>query len=339
MAGVKMQDIASRIGVSVAAVSMALNGRPGVSDAMRERIIAEAQALGYDMNRLSNAAEKKTRILVFDLDYAFRPGQAVGDDISDIYDSFMRGVEQAASAAGAEITLTHSKSGHLEDVPADVDGVLIINTYGCGTLPEEIAACRCPCVVVGNSYPGYAIPTVSYDNRGAMAEVVRRLAALGHRKIGFVRHDAPNRRPQNYIERYEGWREAVAAAGLEPGPVFCSADNYEVLYTELTGWLPAHLDGATALVTLNDYLGMSIMRALRSCGLTPGADVAVVGFDNRSFAALSDPPLASVQLDESTLSAAGMDYLFSLLRQPGQPVTHRFLPLRFIPRESLGQAR
>ena len=104
-----------------------------------------------------------------------------------------------------------------------------------------------------------------------------------------------------------------------------------MLYTELTGWLPAHLDGATALVTLNDYLGMSIMRALRSCGLTPGADVAVVGFDNRSFAALSDPPLASVQLDESTLSAAGMDYLFSLLRQPGQPVTHRFLPLRFIP--------
>ena len=64
MAAVKMSDIAQRVGVSVAAVSMALNGRPGVSEAMRERIIAEATACGYDMRRLSRTAEKKTRILV-----------------------------------------------------------------------------------------------------------------------------------------------------------------------------------------------------------------------------------------------------------------------------------
>lgn len=330
MAGVKMSDIAQRVGVSVAAVSMALNGRPGVSDAMRERILAEAAASGYDMRRLSVASEKKTQILIYYVDY---PGNGGDYDLSDIRRDFMQGIEQAAQAFKLEINYLYSKTGRIEltDIPSGTDGVLVVSVLNNDDLGMQVANCQLPCVVVGNRLPGSAIPTVSYDNQGAMEQVVRQLAAAGHRQIGFIR---ANTFCQNYQDRYNGWLCAIHQMGLELGPVFNGSGNLEAIYEELRLWLPQHLGETTAFVTWNDYVGLAVIRALRSCGVTPGQDVAVVGFDDMPFSTLSDPPLATVQINETALSKAGIAYLLERIQHPELPVTQRQLPLQLIWRES-----
>ncbi len=331
MAGVKMSDIAQRVGVSVAAVSMALNGRPGVSEAMRERIIAEAEACGYDMRRLSGATEKKKQILVYFVDYDGTENAEY--DTTGIRGAFMKGIKETAERGGADIVQAYSMTGHLDsaDIPSGTDGILLVNVFVRDNLAEEISQTRLPCVVVGNSYMGCGFHTVSYDNIGMMAQVVRQLTEKGHRRIGFIRTEAIH---QNYHERYYGWLCSQEHLGLERGPVFYGQGNIEALSEQLIAWLPQHLTDTTAFVAWNDYLALALIRALRSCGVVPGRDVAVFGFDDMPFAALSDPPLATVRLSETALSAAGMTYLLELIDHPNQPVTHRQLPLELVLRES-----
>ena len=332
MAVVKMSDIAQRVGVSIAAVSMALNGRPGVSDAMRKRIIAEAEACGYDMNRLSVSADKKKRIIVYYADYPEELDNAYS--ISNVRTSFMKGLDQVAESKNIEFTQMYSKTGSFEasDIPPGTDGVLIVSVFWNEDLPERIAACGLPCVVVGKSFPGRKLHTVSYDNFGAIEQVMQQLYNAGHRRVGFVRTDLTC---QNYEDRFSGWLSAAHRLGMTPGPVFEGQGNPEDIYEALLPWLPEQLaNGTSAFITWNDYVAMAMMRALRSCGATPGQNVAVVGFDDMPFAALSDPPLATVRLQETDLSATAMTYLIDLIDHPTQPVTHRLLPLEFVPRES-----
>jgi len=333
MAVVKMSDIAQRVGVSVAAVSMALNGRPGVSDAMRKRIIAEAKACGYDMQRLSVSADKKKRIVVYYADYPEELDNAYS--ISNVRTSFMKGIAQAAEASKVEFTQIYSKTGRFEasDIPQGTDGVLIVSVFWNEDLPERIEAFGLPCVVVGNCFPGRKIHTVAYDNRGAIEQVMQQLYNAGHRRVGFIRTDLTC---QNYEDRFGGWLCAAHRLGMESGPFCIGNGNPEAIYEALIPWLPEQLaGGTTAFITWNDYVAMAILRALRSCGATPGRDVAVVGFDDMPFAALSDPPLSTVRLQETELSATAMACLVDLIDHPTQPVIHHLLPLEFIQRESL----
>ena len=245
----------------------------------------------------------------------------------------MQGLERTVQSARVEVSYAYSKTGRFElsDIPAGTDGVLVVSVFYNPDLYKACAACKIPCVVVGNRLLGRQIPTVSYDNQGAMEQVMQKLHEAGHRRIGFIR---TAQSCQNYADRFSGWLTACSQLGMEPGPVFEGSGTPEAIYEALLPWLPQQLADTTAFVTWNDYVALATLRALRSCGATPGKDVAVIGFDDMPFAALSDPPLATVQLNENDLSATGMNYLLDLIAHPDQPVTHRSLPLEPVWRES-----
>ena len=333
MAGVKMSDIAKRMGISVATVSVALNGRPGVSDTLRERILTEAAACGYDMNRLSSSTEKRLRILIYDVDHGRWGNAPEPYEFVDMRNLLLQGVEQIAEEEELELVQLRSKRGgfSLSDIPENIDGILTLNHIWDEALPQMLEQCKIPCVVVGNSYSGHRVPTVCYDNQGGMERAVEQLAEAGHKRIAFIRNGVEL---QNYNDRYYGWLCAQAKLGLAFGPECCLDTTNKNAHEDLVKWIMAQLPETTAFVACSDYLALRVVRALRSCGVVPGKDAAVVGFDDMPFAALCDPPLATTRIEQTLLGAAGIEYLLDLLKKPAKQVSHIFLPLQWVQRES-----
>ena len=338
MAGVKLSDIAKRMGISVATVSVALNGRPGVSDALRERIITEAAACGYDMNRLSSSGDKKLRILVYDIDHGRWGGGPEPYEFVDMRNRLMQGIEQVAAEENLELLQARSKLGGFQqtDIPEGIDGILAISIQRDETLPAALEQCKLPYVLVGNSFPGHRLPTVCYDNQGAMEFVVQQLTAAGHKKIGFIRN---NTNSQNNLDRYSGWICAQAKLGMSMGPEYVVTSEDDTAHEALVSWIRPQLPDTTAFVASNDYLAMMTIRALRACGVIPGSEVAVVGFDDMPFAALCDPPLATTRIDQAALGSAALEYLLDLIQCPTKRIWHQFLPLEWIQRESFCPAK
>jgi len=94
-----IRDVARLAGVSVASVSFALNGQPGVADDTRQRILAAAAQLGYRANTQAQAL-RRGRTTTY--------GLVIRNFSNPFFLEVLTGAERAASDAGATLLLLDS---------------------------------------------------------------------------------------------------------------------------------------------------------------------------------------------------------------------------------------
>src|SRR3954449_13278722 len=209
-----MADVAKLAGVSHQTVSRVINDNAHVRPETRRRVLAAMRQLDYRPNPAARAL----------VNGRARAGGVVSLDTPlDGPASTLFAIEQAAHAAGYFITIVSlqaldraSVMGAIERLRVQgVDGILVIS-------PQEGAAealvnlpADMPLVAV-EAGPAGSVPVVAVDQFGGAASATRLLLDLGHRA---VRHVAGPRDWLEARERVEGWRSALAAAGVEAPPV------------------------------------------------------------------------------------------------------------------------
>ena len=186
---VTIRDIAERAGVSKGAVSYALNGRPGVSEDTRERILEIARELGWYPNRAARALSA-ARADACGLVLA-RPARTLA--LEPFFMEFIAGAESELSARsmGLTIQLVGDTDEEIEVYRRwwgehRVDGVLIVDLRVDDPRVDELERLGLPAVVVGGPVPGQRLPAVWHDEETVVVEAVRYLAALGHERIAHV---------------------------------------------------------------------------------------------------------------------------------------------------------
>src|SRR4051794_11130244 len=209
-----MADVAKLAGVSHQTVSRVINDSAHVRPETRRRVLAAMRQLDYRPNPAARAlvTGRSHTLGVVSFDTTLY-GPA----------STLFAIEQAAHAAGYFITIVSLQSLDRASVldaierlrVQGVDGILVIS-------PQERAAealvnlpADVPLVAV-EAGPARGVPVVAVDQYGGAASATRLLLDLGHR---VVHHIAGPRDFLEARERVEGWRSALAAAGLEAPPV------------------------------------------------------------------------------------------------------------------------
>ena len=194
-----------------------------------------------------------------------------------------------------------------------------------------------PVVLISRDSPGLLCPEVLPDNRSGTAEAVRHLIAHGHTRIAFA--GQMDRMPGDDVyERYEAYCDTLRDHGLVPAPdlLFAAPNSLEqggdtVGRALLRAGLPC-----TAVVAATDLIAAGIIRALKPAGVALPSQMAVVGFDDRYFAAGLSPALASVRADFAAVGELAARLLVGMVQ--GVPVAPRRyrVPTTFLPRESCG---
>jgi DNA-binding LacI/PurR family transcriptional regulator len=315
-----IDDVAARAGVSAAAVSFAMNGRPGVGEATRERILAAAEELGWHPSAHARGlAQSRARAIGLLL---ARPLEQL--EVDPFFVRFLAGIER--TLARTDHTLVLRVTGEPADLGAyqrlaasgRVDGFLLCDVELDDPRFELIGL---PAVVAGHPVSPCPFPWLETEHARGVGAAVEHLISLGHRRIGFC---GGGERLEHVQARLAVWRETLTEAGIEPGPVAFGD--------------PAALLGeqVTAIVYASDVLAAAGLAAARELGIDVPGELSITGFDDSPLAALASPPLTSVRVDYAQFGeAAAAALLAAIAGEPAPPF--RGAPPELVVRASTAQ--
>ena len=300
-------DVARRAGVSSAAVSLAVNGRPGVGDDTRARVLAAARELGWRPSASARAlTEARTRAigLVLERDPAHL-------EVDSFFVRFLSGVERALAPADYALLLQilppggAAAAGAYERLAAAgrVDGFLLTDVEASDPRFAPLEAAGLPAVIAGRPVADAPFRWVETEHAKGMTAAVEHLVGLGHARIAFVGGLAEHEHVQ---ARMACWRTTLATAGLEEGPVVHAEPSGVAAERALEG-------GPTAVACTSDVLALAVIAAARERGLSVPGDLSVTGFDDSPLAALSSPPLTSVRVDYAEFGEAAAAALLAAI--------------------------
>ncbi|MGZ4386584.1 MAG: LacI family DNA-binding transcriptional regulator [Gaiellaceae bacterium] len=313
---VTISEIAERTRVSKSAVSYALNDRPGVSDATRERILTVAEELGWYPNyaaRSLSAARANACGLVL-----ARPARTLA--VEPFFMEFIVGVESELSPHSTALTIQLA-----DDVASElmifrrwwaerrVDGVLVVDLRLDDPRIDELVELGLPAVVVGGPTPGGALPSAWHDEVPAVTEIVRYLGALGHRRIAWVAGVAGF---QHTATRTTAFREAVRELSLQSTLV--STDYTPESGAGATRQLLSDPDPPTAIVYDSEVLAVTGLGVAQQMGFAVPADLSIVAWDDSLLCQVVHPPLTSVTRDIVAYGAAASRHLLAEIADQGQ---------------------
>lgn len=329
-------DVARAAGVSKGLVSFALNDRPGVAPSTKRRILAVADELGF--RRSIQGRSLSTRL-------AYSVGLVIARDADLVaadpfYPSFLAGAERVLVAAGRTLTLSvlghdREEEAHYRALVADrrVDGVILGDLRPDDPRLPLLAELGLPAVTLGRTGDP-RFPAVTVDDTEGVAETVRHLLSLGHRRVAMV---AGPRDLVHGARRADALRAVLAEAGLEPAAVI-ETDFTPLAAANATAELLVAGSRPTAIVYGNDVAAAAGISVIRGLGLDVPGDVAVCGFDDAEIARWTVPSLTTVTTDPARWGAAAATTLLDLLA--GEHVEDRDLePARLVVRDSTGSVR
>jgi len=308
-----IDDVARDAGVSKGAVSFALNNRPGVAPATRDRILQVAADLGWTPSHRARALAAD-RALAVGLVIA-RPPETLGAD--PFFPAFIAGIEAALAPLGQSLLLQvvpdrEREVGGYRRLAADgrVDGVFLTDLRIDDPRPALLDEVGMPAVLIAPSCDDHAGGVcVCVDDRPGIRALVEHLLQLGHTRIAHVAG------PVEFVHsasRLEAWADAMRDAGVPAGPLE-RADFSAQGGASATERLLDLPDPPTAIVYANDLMAIAGSAVAAGRGIDVPGDLSVTGFDDAEVTAHVRPPLTTVRTDAFAWGRAAAVRLTSLI--------------------------
>lgn len=310
----KLGDVAKRAGVSVAAVSFAINGKPGVSHETRQMIFRVIEELGYSPLTKSMQPKSETKnILLLNCSRT-----AITSDIfpqTPYFSELLRAFEAKLSDLGYafRVKTLHIEKSFQHDLVSlfrgsDVDGVLLVAT---DMQEEDVAMVQRiepRLVVLDAMYDALDVNCVVMDNHLGGALAARHFIEAGHLRIGYIQSKI---RIPNFEMRKVGFFSELQRHGLSCAEedVWSVDSSIDASCEALVPLLKASDSRPTAFFAENDYMAIGMLRALLECGIRVPDDVSVVGFDNIDMASIVTPALTSLNVPKGKLADCALSQL------------------------------
>ena len=299
---VTIRDIAERAGVSKVAVSYALNGRPGVSEDTRERIVSIANELGWYPNRAARALSA-ARADACGLVLA-RPARTLA--LEPFFMEFIAGVEAELATRSNALTLQL-----VRDIPEEidvyrrwwgehrVDGVLVLDLRHTDPRIDELVRLGLPAVVVGGPLENGALPAVWHNEAAVVTEAVQYLVALGHGRIAHVAGVADF---VHTAQRISAFTEATRDLGVHGEVV--ETDYSAESGARATRKLLSSPSPPSAIVFDSDLLAVTGLGVAQQMGFSVPDDLSIVGWDDSLISQVVHPALTAITRDIEAFGAA-----------------------------------
>lgn len=329
-----MDDVAAAAGVSKAAVSKVIRNAYGVSPAMRDRVEAAIDALGY---RPSIAARSMRGA-------SFTIGFEIPQLGNDFFTQVLQGAADELAESGYQLIIAPA-IGELKGarvlntlVDRQVDGLVAISPEVAPEWLEQLGQ-EMPIVLLGRHDASVNYDTVTNNDQLGAALVMDHLFELGHENIAHITISGYPQVPEDLLPhtiRRRAYDEAMAAHGLTPRHAYCGPlepDAYRASLEILSAENPP-----TAIFAANDTLAIGALRARMELGLT-AEELSIAGYDNID---LASHPLASLTTADQFGRESGTSAIRLLLEriQHGRKVArHEVIKPELRVRESTQTAR
>lgn len=329
---VKATDVAEHAGVSIATVSLVANGKAEgrVSATTEARVRASIAALGYVVNpaarSLVTGRHHRVALVAHDIANPFIAATAAG--VGEVFGKDMQLILAAATGEdGPPDIATISSFG--------VDGMLV-NIAGIQDDPQ-LGEAGFPVVVLDESQGPPGLSRVYFDVGIGATQLSEHLAGLGHRVVVYLDSERVRETFDDRRERFTAaFRRHVHRAKIVSAR---SRIDMHVAQALVARSLPAwRRQGATAIVTATDVQAYGVLAALAEEGVEVPDVLSVASFDNNPIAAVTHPPLTSVDLPARELGREAALLVVDQIEKGVRPGRSVILPTSLVVRRSTGPA-
>lgn len=329
-----LQDIADAVGVSVNTVSRALNDRPGVSEATRSAVKAEAARISYVPNASARSLVLGSRRTI---------AVVVGNLSNPYFTELVSEIEYLAGEAGFAVLLLLSdedSEGERRAVDAalaaGVDGIICVPVQAPQNPWEGVVRAGVPLVLTTRQLPELEQDFIAVDSELGGYRTAKAALDQGARNPVLLEEDLRVATPH---PRIAGFRRALEESDVDPDAdrvVFVPSrrgvrgamhwraeDGYRVVMDLLeSGHRP------DSFLVGNDYFALGAYKALAEHGVRIPDDALVLGWGDYAFSRFLTPPLASLRLPSARVAQRAVQRLFERIdgTGPTAPVTDLIPP-------------
>jgi LacI family transcriptional regulator len=330
-----IKHVAHLAGVSTATVSHVINNTRFVRAETRLKVLAAIDAANYTPNAharsLAAGYSRTLGLIVSDVANPFFPElvKSIQDNAADLdYDVILANTnyERRLTVSCVERMLQQK-----------VRGVAIMTSEMDPSLIERLAERKVAVVFLDLGPVGPHTSNINVDYERGVRAGVEHLLDLGHRRIAFVGG------PRSMLSADRCWTAFVETMQESRGaertkPVMLDGD-----FTAPSGQRAAReilkmAERPTAVVFANDLMAIGALGELRRGGARVPDDISVVGFDDISFAALTDPPLTTIAFPRAEVGRAAVEALMQTIAADDALGREVKVATRLVVRESTGEA-
>ncbi|MEV8376472.1 LacI family DNA-binding transcriptional regulator [Kribbella sp. NPDC056861] len=333
---VTLIDVATHVGMSRSAVSMALSDHPEIAARTKERVRTAARELDYVTNSAGRALRSQSAGSIA----LIVPDTGPLTFGHPYFMHLLVGVTEVCSGHDANVIISTNKDENSVAAYERVlrsraaDGAIVTVARVGDPHLSSLVDSGLPVVLMGR-YPQFPdAVSVGIDDLSGARQVTEHLITE-HQRRHLVHLGGPLGH-QVTIERRKGFRQALTAAGLKPTKKVWTGDFSEESGRELTRQLLASGERFDAIFAANDEMAYGAIGVLQADGLAVPRDVSVVGFDDFGLARVTTPGITTVRIPAEELARAATERLFQLIGGVDPPERHLTLPLELIVRESCG---
>ena len=323
---ITIKDIARLCDVSVTTVSRVINHKvDNIGEATVLKVEQKIKELGFKPNAIARSMVTGKSNTI---------GLVIPDVRNPFFSELAKGVEDYMNFHKYGVLLCNT-DGSLEKEERyvkllrgkSVDGAIFTtqNNYESETYFEDIVKKHYPVVLVERYLSsGLEVPGVYVDNSEGAEMICRFLLARGFRRIACITGPLHT---SNSVQRLQGYKKALAKAGIELNPNIIVEGNYHynsgyLLMQELIEKYRTEFD---AVFACNDIMGYGAYKALQDAGLAVPEDVALAGFDNTPFLEVFEPRLTTVNLPAHEMGKKAAEMLMAVMnKEPLANIKHEF---------------
>lgn len=334
-----LEDIAAKAGVSRSTVSRVINNAPNVREKTRQRVLAVIAQEGFAPNPAARALVTQ-RNQAIGVVVPIAPLTFFEDAF--YFPTLLQGISQTTSKRDYAMMLwliqseeDNQKFFRRITTNRLMDGVIVASAAFDEPLVDHFLETNTPFVLVERPTRHLdCVSFVSVDNTAAAYDAVTHLIKLGRRRIG---HITGNLHITDAVDRVEGYRQALGAAGIAVDEALIVEGNFSHR-SGYEGTIQLLERGVDAIFAANDITARGVLQALHERNIAVPDQIALVGFDDLPTALQVTPKLTTVRQPTGERGALAASILLDMLDGRGEQPRHVILPTQLVIRSSCGAA-
>lgn len=337
MKKLNIDQVAKLAHVSRSVVSRVLNNHPNVSDVARQRVMEVVEKYNYKPNsvarKLATNRSREIGVLVT---------KSEDDALGNMFWTHIHlGVFEECADRGYFASLSYVSSSKKDDLYDHIlnerrlDGYILLTQEVTDLVGDVLFQEDIPIVLVGHVPKKEKVSSVDVDNFLGGKMATEHLIKKGHENIGMI---VASLDVKESVDRLNGYKQALADAGLEYNEDLISVVNYQFDdgFKSMDSWIKEERD-LTAVFCASDTLAMGALLAVNKYGKKVPDDYAFVGFDNLNFSKFTTPPLTTIDQPVYQKGRTAAKLLLDQVEEVEAGHHEINLPPKLVIRESCGK--
>lgn len=332
---ISAKELAEKLNISPATVSMVLNNKPGISEQTRKLVMDAAADYGYQASKkqLQKNINKTIQFVIYK-----KYGTVVTD--TPFFSQVTEGINYQCSQNGYHLQITYfydnkDKETQIEELrKTSSEGILLLGTE---ISPKDyllFQSLKIPFVILDSYFEEISCDAVLINNVQGSYLAAQYLAERGHRKIGYLRS---NTRISNFAEREDGYYKSLRHSHIPTSHPYVVdiTPTTEQAYMDICEYLKTGPELPTAYFADNDIIAAAAIRAFKEFNINIPGQISIIGFDDMPICQFTDPTLTTMYVPKQRLGALAVERLLNRIKENNKEIIKIELAVQLIERGSV----